>query len=240
MIFIFGYLVAFIGFFIGYIFTLIISHENMGLTAFLLGMTGGLLISFSSFELIPLAISYGNLWIVLFFLITTIIVITILDSKYSFENFNIYKNSLYKTSIILGLGIGMHNLPEGFALGSLYTGDFNTFKSFMVVIIIHCIPESIALCIFLIKCNIKHKDILFIISILSLPMGIGTHTGHNLFKTFQFIMPIALSIASATMIYVASSEILPTATSKLINKSIISIIGSIIGFLIGIALVTIF
>ncbi len=238
MILLLGYLVAFIGFFIGYICTLILIRENTTITAFLLGITGGLLISFSSFELIPLAINNGNLWSVLFFMTVTLIAIVILDNKYNLQSFNTYKDSFFKTSIILGFGIGVHNFPEGFALGSLYVGDFDSFKSFMIVIIVHCIPESMALCIFLIKSNFKHKDILFIISILSLPMGIGTYIGHNLFKTFQFTLPISLSIASATMIYVASSEILPT--TKLMDKRYISIIGSFLGIIIGITLVTIF
>ncbi len=244
MIFLLGYFIAFIGFFIGYILTLFLVQENLKFTTFLLGLSGGLLISFASFELIPVAIDSGGLWLVLFFMILTIFILAILENKYTFENFNFANNSFFKTSIILAFGIGLHNLPEGFALGSLYNSNPNTFHSFMLVIMLHCIPESIALSIFLIKSfsslhsNTMHKNIFIIISLLSIPMGIGTFLGNNLYNIFEFIMPISLSIASCAMIYVACGEILPN--SKNMGKGVFSVVGSMIGFISGIILVNIF
>ncbi len=235
MIFLLGYLIAFIGFLIGYIILFFI-QENLKITSFLLGLTGGLLISFASFELIPVAIDSGGLWLVLFFMIITLFIITILESKYTLDNFNFKDNNFLRTSIILGLGIGLHNLPEGFALGTLYNNDFNTFKSFMFIIMLHCIPESIALCIFLTKSNFNSsKNILFVIGILSIPMGVGAFLGNNLYKVFQFIMPISLSIASCAMIYVACGEILPN--SKFLHKGAFSSLGAMIGFIIGMILI---
>ncbi len=236
-IFLIGYLVAFFGFLIGYLFTLVFVKENVKVTSFLLGITGGLLISFASFELIPTSIEEGGVFISLFFMTFALIVIAYIESKYSMERFHIDSNNFLKVSIILGFGIGLHNLPEGFAIGSLYTNE-EVFKSFLFVIMIHCIPESIALCIFLIKSKMKRKNILIVIYILSMPMGIGAFIGNALYNQFSFVMPISLSIASASMIYVACGEIIPN--SKIIHKGVTSVIGSVLGFISGILLVYIF
>ena len=61
------------------------------------------------------------------------------------NNQNYKGNSLLKTGIIVGIGLALHNFPEGLAIGSGFGASFKLGISLAVAIALHDIPEGISM-----------------------------------------------------------------------------------------------
>lgn len=111
-----------------------------------------------------------------------------------------YSYSALLSAFILALGIGIQNFPEGSAVSlPLKASGYSSFKSFIIG------------------------------SLTALVEPISAIIGVILAMKIKIIMPILLSFASAAMIYVIATELLPETNEK--NKSKVGLI-TIIGFII--------
>ncbi len=54
----------------------------------------------------------------------------------------IKKNSLLKTGIIVGIGLAIHNFPEGLAIGSGFEASLKLGYALALAILLHDIPEG--------------------------------------------------------------------------------------------------
>ena len=52
-------------------------------------------------------------------------------------------NSMLKTGIIVGIGLAIHNFPEGLAIGSGFDASIKLGYSLALAIFLHDIPEDI-------------------------------------------------------------------------------------------------
>lgn len=114
--------------------------------SFILSFASGLMMSIICFELIPesLRISNSNMVYVISGILLGIICMIycdlIVQKKFSF-NPKYNGNSLLKTGIIVSIGIALHNLPEGLAIGSGFGESFELGISLAIAICFHDIPE---------------------------------------------------------------------------------------------------
>ena len=114
--------------------------------SFILSFASGLMMSIICFELIPesLRISNSNMLYVIFGILLGIICMIycdlIVQKKFSF-NSKYNGNSILKTGIIVSIGIALHNLPEGLAIGSGFGESFELGISLAIAICFHDIPE---------------------------------------------------------------------------------------------------
>ncbi len=222
-----GLLIGVIGTGIGSIFGMAIKKTNK-ISSFLLGLTGGFIMFIISFHLFPEAFYLGGVLLVTLGAGTGVIVIIVLEKileKLSFFSF-------MKTSIILGIGIAMHNLPEGLALGSTLVGrsDFGFVLS--LAMLLHNIPEGMTMAIPLSINRTKPWKILIIAMLTGVPTGIGAYLGAHLGSLSNNIVPISLAMAGGIMLYIVCDEIIPKGKS--IYKGKTSSVGVVIGFILGI------
>ena len=98
------------------------NNASNKLLSFILSFASGLMMAIVCFDLIPeaLKISDFNLAIVgvIFGIITMIICDVIVQNKLNKKKNNYSRNSLLKTGIAVAIGLALHNLPEGLAIGS--------------------------------------------------------------------------------------------------------------------------
>ena len=115
-----GFLCGMIGTGLGGLITFFIKNPTKRFMAVLLGFTSGIMISVVCFDLLPEAFRMGGIEVSLVGITLGVGIILIVEHfipqrvsiKYS-GDFN-----LLKSGILLGIGIAIHNFPEGLAVGS--------------------------------------------------------------------------------------------------------------------------
>lgn len=117
------------------------SHKFL---SFILEFAAGLMISIVCFDLIPEALELSNLSYTLIGVLLGVVSMVICDNliKYKYNSKKIKNNnSLLKTGIIVGIGLALHNFPEGLAIGSGFGASIKLGYSLAIAILLHDIPE---------------------------------------------------------------------------------------------------
>ncbi|MHA2182641.1 MAG: zinc transporter ZupT [Promethearchaeota archaeon] len=141
-------------------------------------------------------------------------------------------NQLRKTSLLVTLGVFIHNFPEGMAtfIGTLKEFDLGVLIT--IAIALHNIPEGIAVAATVASHN-KNKFRPFLWSFVS---GISEPLGALLvgFVLFPFINDVLLgamlSVVGGFMVYISLDELLPMSRS--LGKEHLSILGIAAGMLV--------
>ena len=132
--------------------------------SFILSFASGLMMAVICFDLIPEALNISKVHEVIIGSIIGVIVMVICDEVVS-KKINIkleYKeNTLLKTGIIVSIGLAIHNLPEGLAIGSGFGASIKLGYSLALAIAFHDIPEGMSMAIPMKKGGIKAKKVIF-------------------------------------------------------------------------------
>lgn len=140
---------------------------------------------------------------------------------------------LKKTSLLIAIGIFIHNIPEGMVtfLGTLEGVKLGVILT--IAIALHNIPEGIAVAVPVYAANNQSKKKAFLWSFftgLSEPLG-AIMVWLLLFPFINnYIIDIMLAIVAGIMIYISLDELLPVSRS--LGKEHISILGIIAGMLV--------
>jgi ZIP family zinc transporter len=121
------------------------------------------------------------------------------------------KNKSLHLSIIMSVGIGLHNVPSGMALGALFDSSLRAGLLLMAALILHGIPESIALGVFFKESGLKKSTVLLISLLISVPMGIGSLIGRAVENLIPYALSISIAFAAGLIAYIILSEVLPHA-----------------------------
>ncbi len=118
---------------------------------------------------------------------------------------------LGNTGLLLAIGITLHNLPEGIAVGAgyLHNPQFGVFIA--VAILLHNIPEGIATALPLCKGGIRRRGALLVAFLSGLAEPIGALIASSILFTFQDFVPGALAFAGGVMVFITLDELIPTA-----------------------------
>lgn len=98
--------------------------------SFLLEFTAGLMLSIICFELIPEALGLADIGVSILGIFLGVVCMIICDNKIGKKYKMDQNTNLLKTGIIIGLGLAIHNLPEGLAIGS----GFNSSEKLRICI----------------------------------------------------------------------------------------------------------
>lgn len=112
--------------------------------SFVLQFAAGLMLAVICFDLIPEALEISNIGSLFFgigFGVATMIFCDNLVKKIYRKKAKINNNSLLKTGIIVGIGLAIHNFPEGLAIGSGFEASSKLGFSLALAILLHDIPE---------------------------------------------------------------------------------------------------
>lgn len=226
-----------IGTTIGGIIGCTIKSKSNKFLSFILSFAAGLMMAVICFDLIPesLEISKLSQSIIGIFLGIVIMIVCdfIVDKKISKKLKKQEKEiSLLKTGIIVSIGLAIHNVPEGLAIGSGFDASIKLGYSLALAICFHDIPEGISMAIPMKNGGMKIYKIMFYVILSGIATGIGTLIGAIIGKVSEQIISICLSFAAGAMLYIVSGELIPE--SNKLYKGRMSAIGNIIGIIIGI------
>ncbi|MDD4504173.1 MAG: ZIP family metal transporter, partial [Clostridiaceae bacterium] len=142
-----GFLCGMIGTGLGGVLTLFLRNPTKRFMAVLLGFTSGIMISVVCFDLLPEAFDMGGVFISLVGIVLGVSMILVIEQfipervsqKYS-EDFD-----FVRSGILLGIGIAIHNFPEGLAVGSGFAASDYMGLGLAIVIGLHDMPEGVAM-----------------------------------------------------------------------------------------------
>lgn len=239
---------AILGLFFGTIGTTIggiigcsLKSQSNKFLSFILSFAAGLMMAVICFDLIPEALGLSQITEVIIGIVLGIIVMIfcdlIVDKIFSKkpilnQNTNKVSNNLLKTGIIVSIGLAIHNIPEGLAIGSGFEASLKLGFSLAIAICFHDIPEGISMALPMKNGGMKAYKIMFYVILSGIATGVGALIGSIVGKISEQIIAIALSFAAGAMLYIVSGELIPESNS--LYKGRISALGNMIGFIIGI------
>ncbi len=163
------------------------------------------------FDLVPEALKIGTIYntiIGIFLGIAIMIYCDILvERKFNSKSYNTKnksKNSLLKTGIIVSIGLAIHNIPEGLAIGSGFDVSLKLGLSLAIAICLHDIPEGISMAIPMKHGGMKISKIIFYVILSGITTGIGAFFGIVIGTISQKIISICLGFAAGAMLYIVS------------------------------------
>lgn len=210
-----------------------------------LALAAGLMTAVACFELIPESMKISGILFSLFGIILGIIAMFFCDmlvekifkEKELKQKGNLEKISLLKTGIIVSIGLALHNIPEGLAIGTGFDASIELGLSLAIAIAIHDVPEGLSMAIPMKTGGMKPIKILFYIFLSGIATGIGALVGAIIGKISEQIIAMCLAFAGGAMLYIVSGELNPEYSKIYYGKSVT--IFNIIGLLIGILATTI-
>lgn len=130
--------------------------------------------------------------------------------RFRHEN-HITDRRLLRTGLLLAVGITIHNIPEGIAVGAgfMHSPDFGLFIA--TAILLHNIPEGIATALPLCKSGVCRWDSFRTAFLSGLAEPIGALIAALFLSSFTNFVPGALAFAGGVMMFITLDELIPAA-----------------------------
>lgn len=232
-----GFVVGIVGTGAGGVAAFMLKRPSRRFMGTVLGLAGGLMIAIVCFELLPEAFEMAGLTTGIAGIILGVVLVTIIDLLVPDRDFtqrNIRDWGYIRAGIILGLGIAVHNFPEGLAIGSGLAADLRLGLSLALAIGFHNMPEGLAMAMPMMIGGYSRARVLVATVIAGVPMGFGAFVGMLLGEISPQLVSLCLSFAGGTMLYITCGELIPK--SQNVYRGRASAFGIILGIIAGIAL----
>ncbi|HHY81803.1 MAG TPA: ZIP family metal transporter [Clostridiales bacterium] len=221
---------------LGGAFAFLLNKPSKRWLSSLLSLSAGLMLSVVCFDLLPRSFELGGFGTGILGTLIGILFIAavqeMLDRSKSSSGRGSKKKNYAKTGILIGIGIAIHNFPEGLAIGVGFT-SFQTFGlGLSLIIAMHDIPEGIAMATPLRMGGVNRFKIVLAALIAGVPTGIGAFIGYILGEISMTFIGLCLGFAGGAMLYITCSELIPE--SRDLYQGRISGIGLILGILLGV------
>lgn len=208
--------------------------------SFILSFASGLMIAIVCFELVPEALQIAEIGTVILGIIMGIVAMILcdllVDKKFG-SNINLTKKSngkgtLLKTGIIVGIGLAIHNFPEGLAIGSGFGASIKLGLSLAIAICFHDIPEGISMAVPMKNGGISALKVIIYVVLSGITTGIGAFFGALVGGISQSVIAVCLSFAAGAMMYIVSGELIPESNQLYHGR--MTAIGNMLGIILGI------
>jgi len=207
------------------------------LLSILLGFSAGVMTSVTFVELIPHALEDGSIWTATLGILLGVGIIGILDAMFPHRHFSMFldgdkeRGKHLKTGVLLSLGIAMHNLPEGVAIGFGFIESFELGMGIAFLMAVHNFPEGMAVGAAMCVGGVKGSKVAMITALAGVPMGIGALIGGFLGGVSDLALSIGFGFAAGAMLYIVFDELIPDAHRKM--KGHYAIGGILSGIILG-------
>ena len=207
---------------------LFLPEGNDKVIRFVLEYAAGLMLAVACFDLLPGAFAFAGLPVVLLGLILGVAAMIAAEalSRRAFGG-----SGLKETGTAIGIGVALHNLPEGLAIGSGFEASLTLGLSLALAILLHDIPEGLSIAVPLRSGGTGRLRALLMTALAGLPMGLGALIGAAAGQVSPVMISVCLSLASGAMLYVVLSDMLPQSHRLLVGR--FSSLACILGFMTG-------
>jgi ZIP family zinc transporter len=222
---------------LGAIIVMVLGMPSASLLSVVLGFAAGIMLAISAFDLLPEALALGGsvravlgflLGAGLMFLLDTLVPHLHIGSGQGERSGR--QQELLKTGYFIFLGIALHNLPEGLAIGAGFTASQRLGAAIAIALALHNVPEGMATAAPLLGGGMGKGKTIALTTLAGLMTPVGTLAGAALFSISRGFVGIALALAAGAMVYIVSDELIPQSH---VFHSHMANAGLLAGFLLG-------
>ena len=138
---------------------------------------------------------------------------------------------LLKTGIIVSIGLALHNIPEGLAIGSGFDSSTSLGLSLAIAICLHDVPEGISMAVPMKNGGMNPFKVMLYVILSGIATGLGALIGALIGNISEQVIAVCLSFAAGAMLYIVTGELIPEANE--LYKGRITSLGNMMGFIIG-------
>lgn len=194
----------------GCLLALLLPPVSSAVMSGLMHLTGGLMLAVVCFELLPEAIVISQsaaVWGVL----AGAALMLWTDSLSSRRG---KANTARRTGLLLCLGVAMHNLPEGLAVGAGYQDAPFLGLALALCIIAHDVPEGLAMALPLKQSGMGVWRVMGLGILSGLPTVLGTWLGYGVGGSAPQALSFCLALAAGAMLQIICQHLLPQARAE--------------------------
>ena len=230
-----GLLAGVVGTGAGGLFSVFVKKPTPRFTGTILAFAAGVMLSIIFIELIDESIAYSGHWATIAGLTLGMVVFYLLDHylphRHTVSEEETVFGGYLKKGTLLAIGIGLHNLPEGLAIGTGFVGSQELGLSLAILIGLHNIPEGMAVAAPLKQGGFSFPKVLAITALAGLPMGLGALIGALIGSISVFVLGLSFGFAAGAMLYIVCDELIPDSYES--AGAHFSIIGIFAGTILG-------
>lgn len=203
----------------------------------LMGFAGGIMLSVVCFDLVPEAIEKSGLGLAVIglgFGIAAMGLVDLLVPHIHLVKSTKGSSRYIKTGILIGVGIAIHNFPEGLAIGAGYAAAQGVGLGIALTICIHDLPEGMAMAAPLLAGRLEPGKVIASAVLAGIPTGAGALAGAVIGSVSPLVLAVALGAAGGAMLYVSCDDLIPDARELSVKGS--GMTGVALGLLLGLVL----
>ncbi len=220
---------------IGGIWGAYLKQPSKRMISFILQYAAGLMVAVICFELIPEALEITKMANVLLGILLGVVTMLVCEQlvKEKIQRKNAASsNSLLKTGIVVGIGLAIHNFPEGLAIGSGFEASMKLGLTLAVAILFHDIPEGISMAVPMKNGGMSKGKVIWYTLLSGVTTGIGAFFGAVVGSVSQTVIGLCLAFAAGAMLYLVAGELLPESNHLYTGR--MATLGNILGLLTGV------
>ncbi|WP_134702494.1 ZIP family metal transporter [Ammoniphilus sp. YIM 78166] len=200
----------------GSLLALLFGAPGKPILAFYLGLSAGIMVLVIFVDLLPAAFNQGPFQAVGMGLglgLMVLIVIHAFLQNLVRDGVSLTpdKKESYRVGTLIALAIGLHNIPEGIAIGAGFETHHHLGVLVALSIAIHNVPEGLGMAAPLVMAGVKKRWILLLSLGLSLCIPIGAWLGQQFFVGSPFLVAMGTSFAAGAMGFIVWKEIGPAS-----------------------------
>lgn len=220
----------------GGLFAYFLKRPSNKILSTILGFSSGIMLMVIFLELLLEAFEIGYFLYPMVGLILGIIVLLTMDVHFPHHHFiSEEKQSRFlKVGVLLGIGIALHNVPEGLAIGAGYASNVDLGAGLTLIMAVQNVPEGIAMSTTLTIAGLKPWRNVISTCIAGLPMGIGSFLGALIGSISPEFLSISLGFAAGAMLYIVADELIPDAHELASGHT--ATLGIVVGVVVGLLL----
>ena len=218
---------------IGGLIVIVFGRVSDRLMGFLMGFAGGVMLIVSFLKLFIEALTLLNyLEVILAFTIGALFMMAfdLILPHIEFGRWEkgLVESRLFKTGLIVAIGMSLHNFPEGLVVGVGYVHMPKLGLLMALMICLHNIPEGIATATPLMLAGVGMHKAVSLAFLSGLTEPLGALIGAAFLSTIgggEYFIGLGLALAAGVMTYITVDELIPIAHQygSLKHKHMVSI-----------------
>lgn len=200
---------------LGALISLSFGKPGPKVTALLLGFASGVMLLVVANDLLPHALEAGQHRTVAGFVLGMLWCKACdkLVSNTLKGNPTLYgrRRHFFRVGLMVALGIALHDLPEGLAIGAGFAASGVIGTSLAIAIGLHNIPEGLSVAVPLILGGAGRWKVISLCLLISLVTPLGALIGTLISSISPMFIGAMLAYAAGAMVYVVADELIPTA-----------------------------